>query len=189
MRARSIWRSAICVIAVLATGHPIAAKQLRSLSPTPLEAFVAQPGARTVWSKYLGRLDGRTASAIVTAIAVEAGGSPRAIMRGVRIELRHEGATPSCDQKHVEWSIMCARENAAIYFEESRLDSVRTTVLTGPVEVHAGHAVSITTFGGTNGPGLLITGFLLYNRTPEELAAMLAAGVKELQNAPRTSAR
>src|SRR5436190_19152916 len=63
----------------------------RTLPPTPLEAFAAQPTVHTTWSKFVGRLDGGTASAIVTAIALSDESKPPTVMRGVRIELRHEG--------------------------------------------------------------------------------------------------
>lgn len=134
MRARTV----VIVVFLLVTGTTQGQVTQRTLPPTPLEALVAQPGARTMWSKFIGRLDGRSDSAIVTAIAVAAGATPPRLMRGVRIELRHEGLRPTCDQKHVEWSIMCARENAAVYIEEDRLEAFRAAMLTGSAAVRPG---------------------------------------------------
>jgi hypothetical protein len=157
----------------------------RTLAPTPLEAFVAQPGARTAWSKFIRRLDGGSASAIVTAIASASDATPSRVMRGVRIELRHEGVRPDCDLTHVEWAVMCARENAAIYIEEDRLASIRAALQGGSAEVRSGHPAGITRFGGGAGSGTLITGYLLYNVTLDDLAAALADAAVQLKTAPR----
>jgi len=79
----------LLLAAVVAVGGVTRAQQpSRSLAPTELEAFVAQPGVRTTWSKFVGRIDGRTASAIVTAVASASEIAPARTMRGVRIELR-----------------------------------------------------------------------------------------------------
>jgi len=157
----------------------------RTLPPTPLEAFAAQPTAHTTWSKFIGRLDGGTASAIVTAIALSDESMPPNVMRGVRIELRHEGPRPSCDLKHVEWSILCARENASVYLDESRLESIRASVLQGNAEIRPGWASGIVRFGGSNGSGTLIGGYLLYEVTPQAVASSLADAAAKLKTAPK----
>lgn len=162
-----------------------AARQARTLPPTPLEAFVSEPGTRTTWSKFIQRLDGGSASAIISAIEVSSASPPPRVMRGVRIELRHEGPRPDCDMKHVEWAVMCARENAAIYLAEDRLEAVRSQVLRESVSIFPGHPVGITRFGGTMGSGTIVGGYLLYNVTPEHLAAALGAASSELERLPR----
>lgn len=60
---------AVCMIAAGAT--QLIAQQSRPVVPTPLESFAALPDARTVWSRFIGRLDGGTAYAIVSAVALE----------------------------------------------------------------------------------------------------------------------
>jgi hypothetical protein len=59
----------------------------------------------------------------------------RRLMRGVRIELRHKGLRPDCNTKHLERSLMCAQENAAIYIAEERLPRVSAEILRGSAEV------------------------------------------------------
>ena len=157
----------------------------RTLQPTPLEAFVTQPGTRTAWSRFIRRLDGGSASAIVTAIASTTEATPPRVMRGVRIELRHEGVRPDCDLTHLEWAIMCARENAAIYIEEERLASIRAALEGGSAEVRPGYPAGITRFGGGAGSGTLIVGYLLYNVTLADVSAALAEAAALLKTAPR----
>jgi len=57
----------------------------------------------------IGRLEGPTAYAIISAVALESASSPR-LMRGIRIELRHEGRRPDCNQIYADWTILCERE-------------------------------------------------------------------------------
>lgn len=45
--------------------------QAPRLAPTPLEAMAAHPDAKTRWSKWIGRLDGRTAYATVSAVVMD----------------------------------------------------------------------------------------------------------------------
>jgi hypothetical protein len=188
--SRTFGSAVICfvVVLLLAAGTSVtpAGQQRASLIPTPLEALAAQPDAKTAWSKFVGSLDGRTAYATVTAVAVESAASTPRMMRGVRIDLRHEGLRPSCDLKYVEWSVMCDRENAAAFVEESRLAEFRAAVLRGRAEVHAGHPMGVTDFrSSAPASGLLICGYALQDRRLEELAALLAKASTELQNAPR----
>jgi hypothetical protein len=51
--------------------------------------------------------------------------------------------------------------------------------------VRSGHPVGITRFGGGAGSGTLITGYLLYNVTLDDLAAALADAAVQLKTAPR----
>ena len=173
------------VILLLTVGAAAQSRPQHTLPPTPMEAFVSEPGTRTTWSKFIGRLDGGSASAIVTAIESSSAGTPARVMRGVRIDLRHEGRRPDCDLKHVEWSVMCARENAAVYLEEARIEAVRIQVLQGSVSIFPGHSVGITRFGGTMGSGTLLAGYLLYGVTSEQLSAALEAAGSELKRLSR----
>lgn len=174
------------VMATLALSAAVVAQDQRTLPPTPLEARAAEAGARTVWSRFISRLDGGRAWAIVSAVAIESPSSTPRIMRGVRIELRHEGMRPSCDLSHVEWAVLCARENAAIYVEESRLESFRAAVLRGAAEVFPGHGAGVSRFQGSAGSGLLIGGYEFNGVQPANLAALLEQASLQLsRDAPR----
>ena len=179
---------ALSVMLLTATLASLSAttQQVRTLDPTPLEAAAGQTGSRLAWTKFAGRLDGRVASAIVTAIAVETPGAEPKIMRGVRIELRFEGKRPrSCDLIYVEWSILCAKDDAAMYIEESRLVEVRNAILRCCATIHPGHGPGITTFSAGHDRGLLIGGYELFGRQPSDLAAMLDTAAELLKGAPR----
>ena len=181
--------TAALVLALVAVALPAQQQQPRTLEPTPLEAFVAQSGARLKWTKFAGRLDGRVASAIVTAIVVESPDADPKIMRGVRIELRHEGKRPSCNLIYVEWAILCERDNAAVYIEESRLAEVRAAVLRGAAEIHRGQGAGISRFGFSGprgeGGGMLIGGYTFYEKEPADVVALLDAALALLTDAPR----
>lgn len=179
--------SAVVLVSVgVLAATTVGGQDLRQTLPmTPLEALVSQPGARTMWSKFVGRLDGRSDSAIVTALAVTTDATAPQLLRGVRIELRHEGARPNCDHKHVEWAVICARENAAIYIEETRFQEFRAEMLTGSAYIRPGHPVGVTHFGGTKGEGTLIAGYLLYGITLQNVADMLDEATAQLKTAPR----
>jgi hypothetical protein len=49
------------------------------------------------------------------------------MMRGVRIELRHDGPRPSCNLRYAEWAVMRERELATVYVEENRLEDLETS--------------------------------------------------------------
>ena len=156
------------------------------LKPTPLEALAAESGSRTTWSKYVGRLDGQVASAIVSAVTIESRILPAGKIRGVRIDLRHEGVRPDCRLKYVEWSILCDREQAAVYIEETRLPAFRTAVASGKAEVHEGHPYGVTYISsGGYGNGILIGGYCLYGPQLSDLVALLDAADAQLRSAPR----
>ena len=105
-------RAGISLVATLLLGTEatgLQAQQGLALPPTVLEAFAARPDTKTAWSKFIGRLEGPTAYAIISAVALESASSPR-LMRGIRIELRHEGRRPDCNQLYADWTIrVCAR--------------------------------------------------------------------------------
>ena len=122
----------------------------------------------------------------MSAVAVESATSTPPILRGVRIDLRHEGLRPDCNLKYVEWSVMCEREQAAAFVEESRLAGFREAVLRGRAELHAGHPMGVTFFrSSVPASGLLICGYSLQDRRLEDLAALLEAASIALENAPR----
>lgn len=176
-----------CVVLAIAvlSSVTVVARQNLTLTPTVLETFAARPDATTTWSKELGRLAGDN-MAIVSAVALTSPTSTPSTMRGIRIELRHEGAQRSCDLKYVEWSVLCARDPAVVLIEESRLDGLRTAVLGGRAEVHPGHAMGITTYrSGSNGDGVLMFGYELRGRTLAEFADLVAQAEAALRAAPR----
>ena len=161
------------------------AQQRLTLSPTLLEALAARPGVKTAWSRFIGRLDGPKAYAIISAVALESETSMPKSVRGIRIELRHEGPRPACNLAHVEWAILCDREQATVYVEESRLEALRTSVLAGSAEVHAGEPAGVTFYRSGTGSGLLLFGYSVQDRSLEEFAAMVAATQAALATAPR----
>src|SRR5688500_11616543 len=97
-------------------------KPTPSLEPTPLEAFAGRSTARVTWSRVIGRLESQESYATVSALIIEDVTSEPSVMRGLRVDLAHIGAHPSCDWKVSAWRIMCQRANAAVYIEEGRLE-------------------------------------------------------------------
>ncbi len=66
------------------------------------------------------------------------------------------------------------------------LETFRAGVLAGSAEVHPGFRPGVTTFySGAYGGGILISGYQLYGRTLDDLAALLATASAELAKAPR----
>lgn len=155
----------------------------RSLPPTPLEAFVARPKANIKWSKTIGQLESSESRATVTALEVEDETSEARVMRGIRVDLSHIGPTPSCDWKYTAWRIMCQRENAAVYIEEGRLESVRDNLRTGSAQLRPMEFISsysVESLGRTSG-GLIVCGYQFSNRRTEDLAVLLARSMIELK--------
>jgi hypothetical protein len=178
----------ISLVATLLLGTETAglqAQQGLALPATVLEAFAAQPDAKTAWSKFIGRLEGPAAYVIISAVALESGTSTPRLMRGIRIELRHEGRRPDCNQIYADWTILCQRELATVYVEESRLERLRTSVLAGAAAVHPGSPAGISSYRSGYGSGLIVFGYELQDRSPMEFAAMVAATQATLADAPR----
>jgi hypothetical protein len=164
--------------------------QLRELVPTPLEAFSEKPGAIVVWSRAVGQLEGPAARATVVAIAIEDVTNTR--MRGLRLDLAHLEANPNCNQRFLDWAILCARPDAAIYLDEVHVERVRARLMEiGAATVHPERGWTnggITTYRTSGGPapfGLIITGYTLAGRRAEELVDLLARGIEALKEAPR----
>jgi len=161
-------------------------QQAGELAPTPLEAFAARPGAMVVWSSTIGQIEGPEARATVVAVAIEDASSTPRVIRGVRIDLAHLQPNPDCNLRYRAWAILCARANAAVYLEEDRLERVRAGVERGAAEAHPGNFISaFRRGGGQPGSGLIICGYTLEGRQPEEFVALLARGILALRDAPR----
>lgn len=157
-----------------------------TLEPTPLEALAISADAHTLWSKYVGRLDGGDNYAIVTAVWIESLTTPSKKLRGVRIDLRHDGPARDCWLMHVESVVMCEREQAAVFIEEDRLDAVRAQVRGGrSAEIHPGHGTGLSTYRSSYESGLMLCGYALPGRTLDELAAVLDKAAELVKTAPR----
>ena len=179
-------RNLVAVWLLGAVTTPLMAQQSPAVVPTALEAFAALPDARTVWSKFIGRLDGGTAYAIVSAVAFESATSTPTIKRGLSIELRHEGPRPNCNQIYVAWSIHCDQERAVVYIAESDLEAVRIRyVKEGHAEVHAGHRQDLSSSRSSEASGLILFGYGLRDRSVEEFAGLMVAAEEALKTAPR----
>jgi len=173
-------------IEVIARDATAANSQVGELVPTPLEAFVARPSAKVVWSRTIGHIEGPAARATVVAIAVEDKSNTPPVMRSLRIDLAHLKPNPDCNLRYVDWAILCARPNAAVYLEEDHLERVRASLERGYAGVHPDGMGGITTFRvqGSHG-GLIVCGYTLDGRHAEELVALLARGISALKEAPR----
>jgi hypothetical protein len=182
MRTIHIWVPIYCVSLVIAGAA-------QELTPTALEAFAARPGAKVIWSKEVGQLEGSAARATLSAIAIEDPSSTPRLMRGVRIDLTHRVANPDCNLRYWDWAIVCARPNAALFLDESDLSRAHQTMAEkGIARVYAGYSGGITHFrvGGSLEPsGLIVVGYTLDGRRPQELTALLEQAIAALEGAPR----
>ena len=180
--------AAITAISCLLLNIGLAQENLTpSLQPTRLEAFAERPSAKITWSKVIGRLESQESRATITALIVEDRTSKPSVMRGIRVDLAHIGATPSCDWKYTSWRIMCERANAAIYVEERRLEAVRNGIKRGAAQLRPMEFISRY---GTNCPGrastgLIVCGYQFSDRKPRELAELLTRAIVELKAIPR----
>jgi hypothetical protein len=158
-----------------------------SLEPTPLEAFAGRPTAHLTWSEVIGGLESQESRATVIALVVEDKTSDPSVMRGIRVDLAHIGATPGCDWKYWSWRIMCERANAAIYIEEGRLERVRDGVRRGAAELRPMEFISkySMTASGKETTGLIVCGYTLSERQPAELAELFTSAIAKLKGAPR----
>jgi hypothetical protein len=156
-------------------------EQPKELAPSPLEAFVARSTATVVWSKLIGRLEGPESRATVTALIVEDTTATPRVMRGLRIDLAHIGAPPSCDWKYVAWMILCKRANAAVYVEEGRLEEVRNSLKSGGAVLRPWEFISHYT--STFSSGLIVCGYQFSYRRSSELAALFTRAIAELKEA------
>ncbi|HEV8715430.1 MAG TPA: hypothetical protein VGX03_21700 [Candidatus Binatia bacterium] len=197
---RKIWRLVSLVLVCLALFAlsgvaPVASQgdqqqgvEPKELLPSPLEAFAARSTATVVWSKLIGRLDSQEARATITALIIEDTISTPTVMRGLRIDLEHTVANPSCDWKYVAWAIMCKRANAAVYVEEGRLEEVRNRLERGAAELRPWEFISQyeSSVGSVQvSSGLIICGYQFAHRRRSELAALFTRAIAELRAASR----
>jgi hypothetical protein len=182
---RSAAVSAVCC--VLLNSGLAQVSSTPSLQPSPLEAFVGRPTAEVTWSKVIGRLESQEARATITALIVEDKTTAPSVMRGIRVNLTHIGATPSCDWKYWAWRIMCQRANAAVYVEEGPLETVRNSIKRGAAELRPMEFISqySTTTPGRASTGLIVCGYQFSDRRPEDLAELFTSAITELKAAPR----
>lgn len=160
---------------------------LPALPPTPLEAFAARPTARVTWSKVIGHLESEESRATITAIIIEDKTSAQDVVRGIRVDLAHLGATPRCEWKYEAWRIMCGRAEAAVYIEEGRLAAVRAGLRRGVAQLRPMEFISQyrMTAPGRPSSGLIVCGYQFSGGEPKKLAELFTRGIAELEAAPR----
>jgi hypothetical protein len=163
-------------------GAPAEGPQTRELTPTPLEAFAGNPGSVVVWASPIGRIESQASRAIVTAVAIQDRQSLR-IMRGLRIDLVHRVPPSTCNLRFVSHAVLCARPNAAVYFEEDILGRVREGLAQGNAE----RSLIFSYFQGPvseGTTGLVIGGYTFEGRQPADLSALVEQGASALAGAP-----
>lgn len=170
----------------------LAAQQQRltrdDLPQSPLEAFAARPNIEVVWSKVIGNLESEKARATVTALILEDTTSITSVMRGVRVDLAHTIANPSCDHKYVAWRLMCKRINAAIYIEDGQLERMSKSIAPyGAAHLRPCDQISYYKMEapGVVKTGLIVCGYEFADRQPGELAELLNRAIKELRAGSR----
>jgi hypothetical protein len=157
--------------------------QTGNIASTPLEAFAARSGATMVWSRTIGQLESPVARAIIEAVAFEDPANTPRTMRGLRIGLAHLVPNPDCNLIFRSHAILCARANAAIYFEEDSFQRVRAGLERGNAEQSL--IFSFTAGASANSTGLVIGGYNFPGHQPQELITMLDRAMSELKNAPQ----
>src|SRR5215470_1569595 len=165
---------ALCLIVCAVSGGVRLAAQPEDLPKSPLEAFATGSTAKVIWSKMIGHFESQESRATITALIVEDTTRKPSIMRGLRMDLAHIGATPSCDHKYTAWTIMCKRVNAAIYVEEGRLERVRNGIKRGAAELRPMEFISqySTNAPGRASTGLIVCGYQFSDRKPGDLAEL-----------------
>jgi len=180
--SKVVYGIALGLVVCAVSGARFAA-QPEDLPKSPLEEFATRPTAKVIWSKMIGQFESQEARATVTALIVEDTTREPRIMRGLRMDLAHIGATPSCDHKYTAWAIMCKRVNAAIYVEEGRLETVRNGVKGAAAELRPMEFISqySTTYQGRVSTGLIVCGYQFSDRQPGELAEFFTRAIAELK--------
>jgi hypothetical protein len=175
------WMTLCLIVCTVSSGARLVA-QPEDLPKSPLEAFATRSTAKVIWSKLIGHFESQESRATITALIVEDTTRKPSVMRGLRMDLTHIGATPSCDQKYTAWIIMCKRVNAAIYVEEGRLERVRNGIKRG-VQLRPMEFISQynTNAPGRASTGLIVCGYQFSDRQPLELAELFTRAIAELQ--------
>ncbi len=157
------------------------------LPQSRLEAFAARPTTEVVWSKMIGRLESQGARAVITALILQDTTSTPSVMRGIRIDLTHTVANPSCSWKYVAWTLMCKRANAAVYVEDGQLEAVRRSIERGAAQLRPCDQISHykVEAPGQVSTGLIVCGYQFADRQPAELAELFKRAIAELRAAPR----
>jgi hypothetical protein len=135
----------------------------------------------------IGRLESRESRATITALVVEDKTSEPGVMRGIRVDLAHIGATPSCDWKYRAWRVMCQRADAAVYVEEGRLEAVRDSLERGAAELRPMEFISQYSMKapGRASTGLIVCGYQFSGRRRGDLAELFTRAIAGLKAAPR----
>jgi len=154
----------------------------RSLDPMPMEAFALRPGTRLVWTRTIGMLESEDATATIAAIVLANPAAAPSRMRGLRIDLRHRTSPRSCNLRFLDWSVMCARPNAALFYEADQLERVRDGIRRGVAEAHEPNGI-VSMHSSVRGSGVLITGYNFYGVTVEALAELFTQGMAALDAA------
>src|SRR5262245_12264909 len=181
--SKLVCRIALCLILCAVSGGARLAAQPEDLPKSPLEAFATRSTAKVIWSKMIGQFESQEARATITALIVEDTTREPRIMRGLRMDLAHIGAAPSCDYKYTAWTIMCKRANADIYVEAGRLERVRNGIKSGAAELRPMEFISQYSMNsqGRVSTGLIVCGYQFSDRQPSELAELFTSAIAELQ--------
>jgi hypothetical protein len=157
------------------------------LPQSRLEAFADRPATQVVWSKMIGHLESQEARATITALILHDPTSTPSEMRGIRIDLAHTVAKPSCSWKYVAWTIMCKRANAVVYVEEGQLEAVRRSIERGAAQLRPCDQISQYKMKapGVVETGLIVCGYQFAGRRPDELAELFKRAITELRAASR----
>jgi hypothetical protein len=154
-----------------------------NLPQSPLEAFAARSTTEVVWSKEIGQLESQKARTRVTALILQDTTSTPSVMRGIRIDLVHTIANPSCDWKYVAWTIMCKHPNASIYIEDVQLEAVSKSLEGGAAQVWPCDQISQYKMVAPDRveTGLIVCGYEFAGSQPGDLAELFRRAFKELR--------
>jgi hypothetical protein len=171
-----------CLLAPVSAAPQVESQHSPQIDPTELEAFAAMPTSMVIWASPVGRLDAPESRAIVTAVALE-DRETQIVMRGLRIDLIHVQPQPDCNLRWLLPSVLCARENAAIWLEGDILGRVRDGIERGNAESN----LIISFRRGRPEPttGLIIGGYQFDGLQPVDLLNLVDSGIAELRRAPR----
>ena len=160
-----------------------AALQPRERSPSIFETFAVNQATFVSWATPIGRVETVESRAIVTAVVYEDRHVSQR-MRGLRIDLVHLQPPDTCNLLFRRRAELCAMPNAAIYFDEESLPSVRDGVAHGNYDNLIGRWRLSRGVGATT-TGIHIGGYTFTGRGLDEVDALIERGTTALQTAPR----